>query len=63
VRGPAIAFHAVVGVMKKGSSVVLIGLIADIARIPHYGTYATTKAACVPTRAPGSRNWRNAASV
>jgi NAD(P)-dependent dehydrogenase (short-subunit alcohol dehydrogenase family) len=45
VRGPVLAFHAAVGAMDEGSSVVLIGSIADMAGIPHYGTYAATKAA------------------
>lgn len=45
VRGPVLAFQAAVGAMDKGGSVVLIGSIADTAGIPHYGTYAATKAA------------------
>jgi NAD(P)-dependent dehydrogenase (short-subunit alcohol dehydrogenase family) len=45
VRGPVLASHAAVGAMDKGGSVVLIGSIADMAGIPHYGTYAATKAA------------------
>lgn len=45
VRGPVLAFHAAVSAMGKGGSVVLIGSIADVAGIPHYGTYAATKAA------------------
>jgi NAD(P)-dependent dehydrogenase (short-subunit alcohol dehydrogenase family) len=45
VRGPVLAFHAALGAMDRGGSVVLIGSIADVAGIPHYGTYAATKAA------------------
>ncbi|WP_458097793.1 SDR family NAD(P)-dependent oxidoreductase [Roseomonas sp. WA12] len=45
VRGPVLAFNATVGAMDRGGSVVLIGSIADVAGIPHYGTYAATKAA------------------
>jgi NAD(P)-dependent dehydrogenase (short-subunit alcohol dehydrogenase family) len=45
VRGPVLAFHAAISAMDEGSSVVLIGSIADMAGIPHYGTYAATKAA------------------
>lgn len=45
VRGPVLAFHAAVGAMDEGGSAVLIGSIADVAGIPHYGTYAATKAA------------------
>jgi NAD(P)-dependent dehydrogenase (short-subunit alcohol dehydrogenase family) len=45
VRGPVLAFRAALGAMEKGGAVVLIGSIADMAGIPHYGTYAATKAA------------------
>jgi NAD(P)-dependent dehydrogenase (short-subunit alcohol dehydrogenase family) len=45
VRGPVLAFHAAVAAMDQGGSVVLIGSIAGMAGVPHYGTYAATKAA------------------
>lgn len=45
VRGPVLAFQAALGAMEKGGSVVLIGSIAGMAGIAHYGTYAATKAA------------------
>ena len=45
VRGAVFGLQAALGVLRDGSSVVLVGSIADVAGISHYGTYAATKAA------------------
>ena len=45
VRGPVFALKAAIPAMSDGGSVVLVGLIADVAGVPTYGTYAATKAA------------------
>ncbi|WP_380787045.1 SDR family NAD(P)-dependent oxidoreductase [Sphingomonas sp. R86521] len=45
VRGPVFALQAALPVLSEGSSVVLVGSIADVAGISPYGTYAATKAA------------------
>jgi NAD(P)-dependent dehydrogenase (short-subunit alcohol dehydrogenase family) len=45
VRSSVLALQAAVGIMGKGSSVVLVGSAADTAGVPSYGTYSATKAA------------------
>lgn len=45
VRGMVFGLQAALDVLGDGSSVVLMGSIADVAGIPSYGTYAATKAA------------------
>lgn len=45
VRGAVFGLQAALTAMERGSSVVLVGSIADAAGIPPYGTYAATKAA------------------
>jgi NAD(P)-dependent dehydrogenase (short-subunit alcohol dehydrogenase family) len=45
VRGMVFGLQAALPAMREGASVVLMGSIADVAGIPHYGTYAATKAA------------------
>ena len=45
VRGAVFGLQAALGAMGRGSSVVLMGSIADAAGIPPYGTYCATKAA------------------
>lgn len=45
VRGPLFGLQAALGALREGSSVVLMGSIADVAGIPSYGAYAATKAA------------------
>jgi NAD(P)-dependent dehydrogenase (short-subunit alcohol dehydrogenase family) len=45
VRGMVFGLQAALPAMRDGASVVLMGSIADVAGIPHYGTYAATKAA------------------
>jgi len=45
VRGPVMAMKAALPALAEGSAVVLIGSIADAVGVPHYGTYAATKAA------------------
>lgn len=45
VRGTAFGLQAALPALQDGSSVVLIGSIADAAGIPLYGTYSATKAA------------------
>jgi NAD(P)-dependent dehydrogenase (short-subunit alcohol dehydrogenase family) len=45
VRGPLFGLQAALGAMREGSSVVLMGSIADVAGVHSYGTYAATKAA------------------
>ncbi|WP_130834662.1 SDR family NAD(P)-dependent oxidoreductase [[Erwinia] mediterraneensis] len=45
VRAPVFALQAALPLMKPGSSVVLIGSIADVIGIKGYGVYAASKAA------------------
>lgn len=45
VRGPVLAMRAAVPHMPPGSAAVLIGSTASEIAVPHYGTYAATKAA------------------
>lgn len=45
VRAPLFALQAALPLLKSGSSVVLIGSIADVIGVPGYGTYAASKAA------------------
>ena len=45
VRGPLLAIKATVPHMTSGSAVVLVGSTASQLAVPHYGTYAATKAA------------------
>lgn len=45
VRGPLLAMKATVPHMPTGSAAVLVGSTASQLAVPHYGTYAATKAA------------------
>lgn len=45
VRSSVLALQAALGIMREGSSVVLIGSAADTAGVPGYGTYSASKAA------------------
>jgi len=45
VRGPVLGLQAAIGAVRDGGSVVLIGSIAGVAGVAHYGSYAATKAA------------------
>lgn len=45
VRGPVFGLQAAASVMNSGGSVVLVGSIAGSSGVPHFGTYAATKAA------------------
>ena len=45
VRGPLLAMRAAVPHMPPGSAAVLVGSTASEMAVPHYGTYAATKAA------------------
>jgi len=45
VRGPLLAMRAAVPHMPPGSAAVVVGSTASEMAVPHYGTYAATKAA------------------
>jgi len=45
VRGPLLAMRAATPHMPAGSAAVLVGSTASQMAVPHYGTYAATKAA------------------
>ncbi len=45
VRGPLLAMRAAVPHMPSGSAAVVVGSTASELAVPHYGTYAATKAA------------------
>jgi len=45
VRGPLLAMKAAVPHMPSGSAAVVVGSTASEMAVPHYGTYAATKAA------------------
>ena len=45
VRGPLLAMRAAVPHMRAGSAAVFVGSTASEMAVPHYGTYAATKAA------------------
>jgi NAD(P)-dependent dehydrogenase (short-subunit alcohol dehydrogenase family) len=45
VRGPVLAMRAAIPHMPSGSSAVLVGSTASEIAVPHFGTYAATKAA------------------
>ncbi len=45
VRGPLLAMRAAVPHMPRGSAAVVVGSTASEMAVPHYGTYAATKAA------------------
>jgi len=45
VRGPLLAMRAAVPHMLPGSAAVVVGSTASEMAVPHYGTYAATKAA------------------
>jgi NAD(P)-dependent dehydrogenase (short-subunit alcohol dehydrogenase family) len=45
VRGPVLALKAAAPFMREGSAVVLVGSIAGASGVPHFGTYAASKAA------------------
>ncbi len=45
VRGPLLAMRAAVAHMPAGSTAVMVGSTASQMAVPHYGTYAATKAA------------------
>ena len=45
VRGPVLAMRAAIPHMPAGSAAVIVGSNASEVAVPHYGTYAATKAA------------------
>ncbi len=45
VRGPLLAMRAAIPHMPSGSAAVVVGSTASELAVPHYGTYAATKAA------------------
>lgn len=45
VRGPLLAMRAAIPHMPSGSAAVIVGSTASEIAVPHYGTYAATKAA------------------
>ncbi len=45
VRGPLLAMRAAIPHMPSGSAAVVVGSTASEMAVPHYGTYAATKAA------------------
>jgi NAD(P)-dependent dehydrogenase (short-subunit alcohol dehydrogenase family) len=45
VRGPTFALQAALRAMERGSSIVLVGSIADVAGVANFSTYAASKAA------------------
>ena len=55
-RGVYFTVQKALPLMRKGGSIVLVSSGLHLKGLPEHGTYAATKAPCVPSRAPGRWN-------